>query len=92
MDQIETILKETQEQLEEAEQKADEQAERHQELTGLAARSDTLLDTIRQQSEDVSIFCFTKKFNFFVRFKSKLSKHVKPPAAPSNRLTRVWSC
>ena len=89
MDQIETILKETQEQLEEAEQKADEQAERHQELTGLAARSDTLLDTIRQQSEDVSIFDFTTKSNFSFRFKSKLSKHVKPPAAPSNRLTRV---
>ena len=88
MDQIETILKETQEQLEEAEQKADEQAERHQELTGLAARSDTLLDTIRQQSEDVSIFYFTTNL-IFVRFKSKLSKHVKPPAAPSNRLTRV---
>ena len=65
MDQIETILKETQEQLEEAEQKADEQAERHQELTGLAARSDTLLDTIRQQSEDVSrLVLYEKNLTF----------------------------
>lgn len=53
MDQVEQILKEAYDQLVVAEQKADEQADKHKELTGLAARSDNLLDTIRTRSEEV---------------------------------------
>ena len=53
MDQVEQILREAGEQLAIAEQKADEQADKHKELTDLAARSDNLLDTIRTRSEEV---------------------------------------
>lgn len=53
MDQVEQILREASEQLAIAEQKADEQADKHKELTDLAARSDNLLDTIRTRSEEV---------------------------------------
>ena len=55
MGQIEDVLRDTQDQLNNAESMANEQAARHQELTALAVKSDDLLDTIREQSEDVSI-------------------------------------
>ena len=54
LEQIEDILNETKDQLNIAEDKAEEQASRHQELTGLATRSDELLDDIRERSEEVS--------------------------------------
>ena len=57
MGQIEDVLRDTQDQLNNAESMANEQAARHQELTALAVKSDDLLDTIREQSEDVSILC-----------------------------------
>lgn len=57
MGQIEDVLRDTQDQLNNAESMANEQAARHQELTALAVKSDDLLDTIREQSEDVCILC-----------------------------------
>ena len=55
MGQIEDVLRDTQEQLNNAELMANEQASKHKELTALAAKSDDLLDTIRVQSEDVNL-------------------------------------